>query len=47
MAIGQYTRPDEIGHGNAIIALGMYTRFDDFECGMPSSPLKRYTIIAL
>ena len=43
MAIGQYTEPDEIVHGNAIIALGMYTRSDDFERGMPSLPLERYT----
>ena len=44
MAIRQYTRSDDIGRGNAIIALGMYTRSDDFERGMPSSPLERYTI---
>ena len=47
MAIGQYTRSDEIGHDNTIIALGMYTWSDDFERGMPSSPLERYTIIDL
>ena len=44
MAIGQYTRYEDVFRGNAIIDLGMYTRSDDFERGMPSSSLERYTI---
>ena len=44
MAIRHYTRSDDVVRGNAIIALVMYTRTDDFEHGMPSSPFKRYTI---
>ena len=39
MDIGQYTRSDDVVRGNAIIALEIYTRLDDFKRGMPSSPL--------
>ena len=44
MANEKYTRSDDIGRGNAIIALGMYTQSYDFERGMPSSSLEKYTI---
>ena len=44
MAIGQYTQSDDVGRGNAIISLGMYTRSNDFELGMPSSSFEKYTI---
>ena len=33
-----------MARGNAIIAHGMYTRLNDFERGMPSSSLEKYTI---
>ena len=38
MAFVNDTRSDDVGHGNAVIFLGMYTWSDDVRRGMSSSP---------